>query len=87
MAKKRDRISEQIRRAIRDSGVSHRRISQRIGVTSSMMSRFMSGHVGMSLAALDRLGELLDLTITGPGPGAAKPSDFVDRRYKQHKGN
>ena len=48
------------------------------------MSRFMAGHVDISMAVLDRLAKLLDMAIT-VGPNAAKPSDFPDARRKDRR--
>ena len=84
MVKKSDRLSEQIRQAIRDSQLSRYRIGQQIEVSASMLSRFMAGHIGVSLKTLDRVAALLDMSIT-VGPNAAKPEDFPDRRLKQHR--
>ena len=85
MAKKKAQLSERIRQAVRDSGLTHYRICQQIGISEPMMSRFMHGHCGLSMAVLDRLAELLDFDIT-MGPSAAKPTDYPDRRRKEHKG-
>ena len=82
MAKQPHRISDAIRDAVKDSDLSNYRMAREIGVSQPLMSRFASGHVGMSLDKLDRLAELLDLSIV-VGPHGAKPSDFVDRRFKR----
>ena len=65
MAKKRsDRLSDQIRQAIDDSGVTRYRISKETGLNESALAQFYNGHRGLSLDALDVLGAFLDWTIT-----------------------
>ena len=56
-------ISQQLRKAIDASGMSRYRICKEIGLPESTMSHFMAGNCGLSLATVDRLGELLGLTI------------------------
>jgi transcriptional regulator with XRE-family HTH domain len=58
-----DSFSEQLRRVIDESGLSHYAVCKRIAIDQATMSRFMHGRGGMSIAALDRLGELLGLRI------------------------
>jgi transcriptional regulator with XRE-family HTH domain len=58
-----DSFSEQLRRAIDESGLSRYAICKHIGIHQSTMSKFMHGKGGMSLTALDRLAELLGLRI------------------------
>ena len=57
-------FSDQIRAAVVASGLSRYRISKEIGVSQSTMSRFMSGKGGLSMASLDRLADLLGLSVT-----------------------
>jgi hypothetical protein len=56
-------FSDQMRRAINESGMSRYAICKHIGIDQSTMSKFMNGKGGMSVAALDRLGELLGLRV------------------------
>jgi transcriptional regulator with XRE-family HTH domain len=63
MATKRISMSEQIRRAIRDSGMTRYRICQEIGITQPSMTRFMQGKAWLSMPTLDKIAELLDLDI------------------------
>jgi transcriptional regulator with XRE-family HTH domain len=62
MEKRRARLSDQIRRAVDASGLSRYRISKRLGVAESTLSRFMSGG-GLSMENLDALADLLGLNI------------------------
>jgi transcriptional regulator with XRE-family HTH domain len=57
-------FSDQLRRAIDESGMSRYAVCKAIGVHQSTMSKFMNGKGGMSIQALERLGELLGLHVT-----------------------
>jgi hypothetical protein len=63
MGKKRQKVSDQIRVAIDAAGVTRYRISKDTGISESMLSRFMGGSRGLSMEALDTLGEYLDLEV------------------------
>jgi transcriptional regulator with XRE-family HTH domain len=56
-------FSDQLRRAIDESGMSRYAVCKAIGVHQSTMSKFMNGKGGMSIQALDRMGELLGLHL------------------------
>jgi transcriptional regulator with XRE-family HTH domain len=64
MASGRLTLSDQLRRAVDDSGLTRYRICAEIGIAQSVMSRFMAGKGGLSLATIDRLADLLGLNIT-----------------------
>ena len=71
MAKKRTgrpKVSEQVRRAIKDCGLTRYRISQLTGIDQASLTKFMSGERGLSSKALDTLGKLLDLEVVMHGP-------------------
>ena len=56
MAKaKRENLSEQLRRVIREHGESLAQIGRETGVSHTMLSRFLRGERGLSTASLDRL--------------------------------
>jgi transcriptional regulator with XRE-family HTH domain len=57
-------LSDQIREAIQNAGVSRYRISKATGITEAALSRFLHGKSGISLDTLDILGEYLGLDIT-----------------------
>lgn len=64
MAKQRtDKISDQLRRIIDDCGLSRYEISKRTGIDQSTLAKFYSGQQGLSMKALNALGECLGLTI------------------------
>ena len=58
-----ERVLEQIRRAIRKSGQSRYAISKKSGVEQSALSRLMSGERGLSLEAVEKLADALDVEI------------------------
>jgi transcriptional regulator with XRE-family HTH domain len=57
------KLSDQIRRAVDASGLSHNAICKALNINKGAMSRFMHGKVGMTTANLDRLAGLLRLEI------------------------
>ncbi len=56
-------MSERLKAAIEASGVSRYRIAQDTEIAESALSRFMSGERGLSMEALDRLLEYLNLEV------------------------
>lgn len=64
MAKRKAKmVSEQLRQAIDDCGMTRYRIAQETGISEATLSKFYLGQRGLSMKALDRLGECLQLTI------------------------
>ena len=64
MAKRRSqKLTDQIRQAIDDSGLTRYRIAQDTGIDESSLAKFYNRHRGLSLDNLDRLGEYLGLRI------------------------
>jgi predicted transcriptional regulator len=59
MAKKpkRLKVTDQLRKLIRDSGVTCYRIAEETKVSNAALSRFLSGERGLSAKALDALGD------------------------------
>ena len=64
MAKRRKALSDQVRQAVKASDLSRYRIWQETGIDQAALSRFVHGEAGISLEALDKLADLLDLHIT-----------------------
>ena len=65
MAKKTGRkLTDQLRQAIDDSGVTRYQIAKETGIDESALAKFYNGRRGLSMEALNALGEYLDLTIT-----------------------
>jgi transcriptional regulator with XRE-family HTH domain len=57
-------LTDQLRQAIDDSGVTRYRIAKETGISESALSQFYNGHRGLSMKALNALAEFLQLTIT-----------------------
>lgn len=68
MSKRKQTFCDQIRRAVRESGMSSYRICQEIDFGESGMSRFINGHGGLSMRNLDKLADLLGLAVTVKKP-------------------
>jgi hypothetical protein len=76
MSSKRSKpISQQLRDAIDASGMSRYRICKEIRLPESTMSRFMSGRCGLALETVDRLGELLELTVVATSRTGGKKAN------------
>ena len=63
MEKERVKLSEQVRRAVEESGMTRYAICKAIGMHESVMSRFMNGKGGLQQDSLDALADLLELDI------------------------
>lgn len=64
MARKRlTKMTDQIRQAIDDSGLTRYRIAQDTGIDESTLAKFYHGTRGLSLNNMDRLFEYLELQI------------------------
>ena len=64
MAKRRaKKMTDEIRQAIGDSGLTRYRIAKDTGIDESTLAKFYHGHRGLSLDNLDRLCEYLGLRI------------------------
>ncbi len=56
-------LTDQLRQAIDDSGVTRYRIAKETGMSESALAQFYNGHRGLSMEGLNALGEYLQLTI------------------------
>ena len=72
MAKKRVKLSDQVRRAVNESGISRYRICQLLNMDQAIMSRFMTGKGGLVMRNLDALADLLGLDVVARGQTKAK---------------
>jgi plasmid maintenance system antidote protein VapI len=64
MARQREtKLSDQIRQAMDDSGLTRYRIANDIGMNESALGKFYNGERGLSTKMLDRLGIYLGLEI------------------------
>jgi hypothetical protein len=64
MAKKRLKLSDQLRQAIETCGQTRYRIAQATGISEATLCRFMSGDRGLPMKTLDTLADYLELNIT-----------------------
>jgi hypothetical protein len=71
MAKKRSNLlTDQLRQAIDDSGLTRYQIAKATDIDESALAKFYNGHRGLSMDALNALGEFLQLKIImGRKPG------------------
>jgi len=80
------KLSDQIRRAVDNSGLSRYAICRIGAFDKGMMSRFMAGKAGLSLTMLDRLAAVLALDVTTRGKPKALPRKRPGRKPKAEKG-
>lgn len=65
MAQKRTQLlTDQLRQAIDDSGLTRYQIAKETGIDESALAKFYNGKRGLSMDALNALGHLLQLRIT-----------------------
>ena len=65
MAKKRySLLTDQLREAINESGLTRYQIAKLTGIDESALAKFYNGHRGLSMGALNALGEVLKLKVT-----------------------
>lgn len=62
--KKSKKLTDQLRQAIDDCGLTRYEIAKQTGIDESALAKFYNGHRGLSMEALNALGEFLQLTIT-----------------------
>ena len=64
MSKKRTNlVTDQLRQAIDASGLTRYQIAKETGIDESALAKFYNGHRGLSMTALNALGECLQLSI------------------------
>ncbi|MGA7499495.1 MAG: helix-turn-helix transcriptional regulator [Isosphaeraceae bacterium] len=72
-------FSDQLRRAISQSGLSHYAICQSTGINKANLSRFMNCKRGLSLENIDKIVSVLNLRLEAskkprqPKPGTDRP--------------
>ena len=80
------RISEQVRAAIRSSGMTRADLCHRTGLEQAALSRFVNRKTGLTLASLDRLAEVLNLDLVSSGPVKPVPPKKMGRPPKRKRG-
>jgi DNA transposition AAA+ family ATPase len=63
-AKRAQLLTDQLRQAIDDSGMTRYQIAKGSGIDESALAKFYNGHRGLSMQALNAVGEFLQLKIT-----------------------
>jgi len=76
------KLTEQVRQAVRDCGLSRYAIWQLTGVDQATLSRFVNGERGLSMEALDALGDALGIQITAKGE-SMKAYDRNTKDFRQ----
>jgi DNA transposition AAA+ family ATPase len=56
-------LTDQLRQAIDESGLTRYQIAKETGIDESALGKFYNGHRGLSMEALNALGECLELEI------------------------
>ncbi len=69
---KKPTLTDTLRRAVRDCGLTRYRLAQQAGIDEATVSRFMAGDGGLRLSSADALAELLGLQLS-PDPDATPP--------------
>jgi len=67
MARKRTRLTDQLRAAIAGSDKSMGQIARESGIDIATISRFMHRRGGLSMDGLDQIAEVLGLSLTTSG--------------------
>lgn len=83
MGKKRIKLSDQIRQAVNDSGLSRYMICKGAGIDQGSFSRFMQKKIGLSLPTLDALADVLGLNIVTTGKRPEIPKGRRGRPRKE----
>ncbi len=63
MSRKRVKLSDQLRRAIKKSGVTRYRIWKLTGIPQSTLSEFMHSRSGLSIESLDAIADILGIDL------------------------
>jgi len=67
-------LSEQIREIVKKSTVSSYAIAKQIGVSETLLGRFLSGERGLSLSTLDKLAEMFGIVAEVRTQSLPRPS-------------
>jgi len=69
---RKQRFSDQLRRAIEQSDLTRYRISKRTGIPQPVLSRFVNHRTGLSMETVDKLCRCLNLRLVAEGEPARK---------------
>ncbi len=59
----RETFTEQLRRVVSDCGETRYSLAKRTGIAQSTLTRFANGNRGLSMEAIDRLFDALELEV------------------------
>jgi transcriptional regulator with XRE-family HTH domain len=65
------KLSDQVRKAVADSGLTQYRLSLESGLSKSILSRFLSGGKAVSSDTLDAISQVLRISTVAKGPTRA----------------
>lgn len=65
-------LTDQLRQAVADSGRTLGELARNTGIDKSALSRFVNGERGLSMEALNAIGDYLSLRIVADKPRAKK---------------
>jgi transcriptional regulator with XRE-family HTH domain len=71
MAKK-QLFSDQLRKAVEGCGVTRYRISKDLGISESLLSRFVHSDIGLSLSNIDKICEYIGARLVVDGPNSKR---------------
>ena len=71
--KQRTSLSDELRQAVEQSGLSRYSIWQQVGIDQGTMSKFMAGDRGLSIESIDKLADLLGLHICSADAERSRP--------------
>jgi ribosome-binding protein aMBF1 (putative translation factor) len=66
------RLSDEIRAAVKNCGMSRYRIAKETGIDAAVLCRFAQGKTGITTDTLDKLAECIGLRIVADKPGKKK---------------
>jgi transcriptional regulator with XRE-family HTH domain len=70
-------LDQQLRQAIRESGLSLNALGRRAGIDHGRLSRYVRGERDLTLAAVTKLCEALGLQLARPVGGPAPPTEAI----------
>lgn len=66
MARTPNRLSDTVREAVKNHDGQRRTLCRAAGIDEGLLSHFMAGRKGLSVASLERLAEVLGLELFAP---------------------
>lgn len=82
---KRQSFSDQLRQALLNAPMSRYRLAAECGIPESSLSRFVNGKMGLPLASIDKLADLLDWNLAEPRASKPKASPKAKPKQRSRK--